>query len=442
MRSSGPLRLSGYGSGRAGGWLAWLRDAERPRAEGQAAAVVPAAAAVSRRRLVLPPEHRRPRGGARDRPGPAAPRATARAGRPPVAAGKNRAPVVTARPATAPDVVLGRQLATARVGRPGHRRRTAREGRARPAAPRGPNERRVLPPPMARAGPRGRPPPMEPVEPLGPRRSKEPGGPPPTARVGRPAHLRPMAFAGPLGHPRGTERARQRAGRSATEPAGHQVGPPVTRPAGHQGARSTLGPAEPARVPPASAAMRLAARRRAQPGNARAPSAGQDRGRDLAKAGSGDQPLVLEVGPGIETGTGTRLRCVRRANGAPNGAPTGPLNAPGPADPGPRGRERSDPRPGHRERTDPAARGRERTDPAARGRERTDPGPRGRVRITRRGGVPGFRRPRAVARGTALGKTVPGRARRTRVRHGRAGPASPSRTRSPLRNSTPRRAPS
>ncbi|MGH3283944.1 MAG: hypothetical protein ACRDPD_04555 [Streptosporangiaceae bacterium] len=92
-------------------------------------------AAASRRRLVLPPEHRRLRGEARGRPGPAAPRATAAAGLPPAAAGlppaaagKNHAPVATARSATVPDVVLGRQPATARAGRPGHPRRTAREG--------------------------------------------------------------------------------------------------------------------------------------------------------------------------------------------------------------------------------------------------------------------------------------------------------------------------
>ena len=227
-----------------------------------------------------------------------------------------------------------------------------------------------------------------------------------------------MAFAGPVGHPHGTERVRQQPGRSATEPAGHQagpqvmgpagrqVGPPVMGPAGHLGARSGPGPAAPARVPAASAAMRLVARRRAQPGNAQAPSDGQGRGRDLAKAGSGDQPPVPEAGPGTETGTGTRLRGVRRANGTP----TGPLNARGPTDPGPRGPIRTDPALG------------------------------GRVRITRRGGVRGFRRPRAAPPRTDPGKTVPGRARRARARRGRAGPAS--RTRSPLRNSTLWRAPS
>jgi hypothetical protein len=259
-----------------------------------------------------------------------------------------------------------------------------------------------------------------------------------------------MAFAGPLGHPRGTERTRQRAGRPATEPAGHQVGPPVTGPAGHPvgppvvgpagqpGARSAPGPVEPTRVPPASAAMRLAARRRAQPGNARVRSEDLARGRDLAKAGSGDQPPVPEAGPGIETGTGTMLRRVRRASGAT----TGPPIAPGPADPEPRGPTRTDPGPRGRQRTDPGLRGRERTDPAPRGLTRTDPTPRGRVRITRRGGVPGFRGPKAAARRTGPGKTVPGRAPRARARRGRADPASPSRTRSPLRNSTLGRAPS
>jgi hypothetical protein len=46
----------------------------------------------------------------------------------PVVQGKNHAPVVMARPETARGVVLGRHLATARAGRPGHRRGIAREG--------------------------------------------------------------------------------------------------------------------------------------------------------------------------------------------------------------------------------------------------------------------------------------------------------------------------
>jgi|HubBroStandDraft_6_1064221.scaffolds.fasta_scaffold36448_4 hypothetical protein len=45
-----------------------------------------------------------------------------------VVRGKNHALVVMARPETARGVVLGRHLATARAGRPGHRRGIAREG--------------------------------------------------------------------------------------------------------------------------------------------------------------------------------------------------------------------------------------------------------------------------------------------------------------------------
>src|SRR5271155_3285464 len=92
MWSSGPLRLSGYCGTDAGGWLAWLRDAERPRDEGQAAAV-PVVAAASRRRLAPRPERRKARDG-RGRRGPAepaGPRHTAGAGRLRPAPGRNRA---------------------------------------------------------------------------------------------------------------------------------------------------------------------------------------------------------------------------------------------------------------------------------------------------------------------------------------------------------------
>ncbi len=264
---------------------------------------------------------------------------------------------------------------------------------------------------------------MEAVGPLGRRRPKETEGPLPTERAVLPARLRPTAFAGPLGHPRGTERVRQRAGRSATEPAGHQVGPRQMGPAGHPDVRSVLGLAEPARTPAASAAMRLAGWRRARAGRAPASIEGQGRGRDPARAESGDQPPVPSAGLG--TGTGTTLRRVRRADGAP----TGPLNAPVPADPAPPGLTR----------TDPAPPGLTRTDPAPPGLTRTDPAPRDPVRITRRGAVPGFRRPRAAARRTGPGKSGPERVSHVRARRGRACPAS--RTRSPLSNSPPSRAP-
>src|SRR5580704_13030722 len=187
----------------AGGWLAWLRNAERPRAEGQPGALVPAAAVLPRRPLALLPEHRRPRGGARVRPGPAAPQATAGAARLPAAAAtvRNRAPAATARPAMARGVVLGRQVPTVHAGRPtvraghpGRRRRTGRrEGRPPPAAARGPSDRRVLPHPMARAGARGRPPPMESAGPPG-RRRPAPDRPPACGR--RRSPRRPAARAG------------------------------------------------------------------------------------------------------------------------------------------------------------------------------------------------------------------------------------------------------
>jgi hypothetical protein len=266
---------------------------------------------------------------------------------------------------------------------------------------------------------------MEPVGPLGRRRPKEPGEPQPTERAELPAHLRPMAFAGPLGHPRETRGALQRAGRSATEPAGHRVGPPLIGPAGHPGARSAPGPAEPVRVPAASATMHPAVRRRAQPGRAPAPGEGRGRERDPTRAGSGGQPPVPDGGPGTGTGTGTRLRRVRRADGAPTGPPT----APEPAGPAPQ-----DPT-----RTGPAPQGPTRTGPARRDPTRTGPAPRDPVRITHRGGVPGFR-PGAAARRTGPGKTGPGKTGPGRARPGRAGPVS--RTRSSLRSSNPGRAPS
>ncbi len=76
MRLSGPLCVSGYCLGKC--WrLAWLRDAERPRAEGQAAVARGAAARirVARRELGRQPAFR---GEVLDRPVPAVPRATAR----------------------------------------------------------------------------------------------------------------------------------------------------------------------------------------------------------------------------------------------------------------------------------------------------------------------------------------------------------------------------
>jgi hypothetical protein len=123
----------------AGGWLPWLRDAERPRIEGRAAVVARAAAARAvaprKRRAVPLGKARGTRGGVRGRPGPVDPRAGAGVGpRPvppgpvdpraeagvdprPVPLGSNRAPVApgqaaTARPAKA-RVPRGRPAAKA-----------------------------------------------------------------------------------------------------------------------------------------------------------------------------------------------------------------------------------------------------------------------------------------------------------------------------------------
>ena len=131
----------------AGGWLPWLRDAERPRIGGRAAVLARAVAAravAPRKRRALPlGKARGTRGGVRSRrvrgrrvrgrrvrgrrvrgrPGPVGPRAEAGVGPRPVPPGSNRAPVApgqaaTARPAKA-CVPRGRRAAKANDVAPG-----------------------------------------------------------------------------------------------------------------------------------------------------------------------------------------------------------------------------------------------------------------------------------------------------------------------------------
>jgi hypothetical protein len=413
MWSSGPLRLSGYcgQDGRAcasspvrvsgprprrgslhnasfyiehcwwrrlEGWLAWLRDAERPRVEGRAAAVVPAAAAVSRRRPALPPERqpperRRPRGEVRGRPAPAGPRATAGAGRPPTVPVRNRALVAAAQPAMARPVIAlpAKACGVAR----GHRQ------------------------PMVRAGRLGQPLPVEPVGPLGRRRPKDPGGPLPTEHAGLLVRPRPMVRAARLGHRCGRELARQRAGRSAPELAAPE-------------------PKAPARAPAPSAVPRPAARRRARPQKALASN--EDRGPDPAQGREGidGRPPVPHDGPGTGTQTGieTELLCA-------GGAPTGPPNAPALVDLAPPGPIPTDLAPRGPIPTDLAPQGLIPTDPAPRGPTPTDPAARGPDRITRRGAAPGYRRPTATARRTGPAKAGPARTGPARIGPSKTGSA-------------------
>ena len=282
MRSSGPLRLSGYCGGRC--WrLAWLRDAGRPRAEGRAAMAVRAAAAGAappRRRRALPPGPRRPRGGARGRPGPAGRRATAAAGRRPAARARNRALVAGVRAAM-------------------ERRATAR------------GVHRELRPPTHHAGPHGRPRPTGPGDRLVRRRAME--------RAGR---------------PRPTGRAGQRAGRprptGPAEPAGIRLRTGRGRATGVQRrARShavlALAP-PPDGAPGPSAAMDRGARARVQhrePGERReAPASSEGRGRGLPRAGTG------EGLPAVDADPGTGLRRVRLAREAVTGTREAATGAP------------------------------------------------------------------------------------------------------------------
>ena len=385
--------------------MAWLRDAKRPRAEERAAAIVPAAAAVSRRRLVLLPEHRRLRGRARGRPGPAAPRATAGAGRPSAVPGRNREPVAAAWPAVARPV-------TARGVTPGHRQPMVRAGplvRPPPMGPVAPLDRqpptvraglRGHPRPKARAGPLGPLRPMEPVGPLDRRPPKDPGGPLPTERAGVLVRPRPKVRAARRDHPRGRDLARQRAGRSAPEPAAPE--PAALEPAAPE-------PRAPVRVPAPSTGPRPAARMRVQPERALALSEG--RGPDPAQAGRegiDGRPPVPHAGLGTGTRTGTLsvrgLETELQRAGVP---PTGPPRDPAPLDPAPSGlaptgRAPNDPAPTGRAPNDPAPTDLAPNDPAP-----TDPAAQGPDRTTRRGAVRGCPRSAATARRTGPEKTGP-----------------------------------
>ena len=157
-----------------------------------------------------------------------------------------------------------------------------------------------------RAPGRGRPPPMEPVGPLGRRRPKEPGGPQPDARRGSAPDGPPTCRrwrAGPLGRPPKT-RAGQRAGRSAPGPAG----PAALRPAGP----AAFGPRhwrlrDPRDRPESGRRRHLA--RRPSPGGrcgARRPRAGATTGRST-RTYRGDGPRrTAEGSTSFEQGTRAR----------------------------------------------------------------------------------------------------------------------------------------
>jgi len=216
MRLSGPLRLSGYSLG--GCWrLAWLRDAARPRAEGQAAA---ARAAAVRPRAV-PREPGRPpvsQAEAQGRPGPAAPEARARvvvrAPAAPAAPGSSHASAVRDRNRAPP--APGRTRAPGRTSVPAARDKTS----ALTAAPRlamahgvvrarQPTDHAGLPGPRCQTGWRGVQPPKGPA--------------------GLPADRPPKGSAGlRVGHP-------------LTVPAGLRVGRQVRDPAVHRAARLPTG---------------------------------------------------------------------------------------------------------------------------------------------------------------------------------------------------------
>jgi hypothetical protein len=281
MRSSGPLRLSGYCGGRC--WrLAWQRDAERPRAEGQAAAARRAAAAraaVRRRPRARPPERRGPREGARGRPGPAGRRTTAGDGRHPVAAGRNRAPAAAAGRNRAPAAAPGRNGApAAAAGR--NRAPAAAPGRnGAPAAAAGRNRA-----PAAAAGKNRAP--AEAARAAMAQPAKARGAPRglrlPIGRAGPHAHRPAMGRAEPHGRPRATVRAR---------PRGHLV--PARLPDG---------------APRPSAETDHGARVRAQPRKAAASSGGRED--DRPRAGSGEGLAPIDTGPGMRR---RRVRLVREA---------------------------------------------------------------------------------------------------------------------------------
>jgi len=171
----------------AGGWLPWLRDAERPRIGGRAAVLARAAAAravARRKRRALPlGKARGTRGGVRSRrvrsrrvrgrPGPVDPRAEAGVGPRPVPPGSNRAPVAPGSAATA-------------------RPAKARVPRGRPAA----KASGVAPgPPAAKASG------VAPGRPTAKASGVPPGPPAAMSRVGPPGPTAAMSRVGPPGRP-------------------------------------------------------------------------------------------------------------------------------------------------------------------------------------------------------------------------------------------------
>jgi hypothetical protein len=246
-------------------------------------------------------------------------------------------------------------------------------------------------------------------------------------RAGRRARNRPKGTSKPRAHPRPKAPAGPRPGRQPEERAGQPAGP-ARRPVG-----LALAP-KPDRALGASAETGRVAPGRAQPRET--PASSERRDRDPPGAGSGEGPPAADHGPG--TGL-RRVRLVLETTARPRSAPArpgrSPLSALGPA--GPR-------LPSVREPAGPVER---------------EPG-----RIRPRPAVPRYpaavrRHPAAVRRHPAAAPGYPAialtylavvygflraataTARHTgRVRHGRAGHAS--RTRSPLSNSTPRPGPS
>jgi hypothetical protein len=223
--------------------------------------------------------------------------------------------------------------------------------------------------------------------------------------AGRRARNRPKGISEPRAHPRPKAPVGPRPGRQPEERAGRP------RRSAPRSASLALAP-PPNGVPEASAETGRHGRGRAQPRETPVPS--DRRGRDPPGASGEDLP-ALDPGPG--TGL-RRVRLVHETTARPRSAPApagrGPPKALGPA--GPR-------LPSVREPAGPM-----------------EPEP-GRIRPL--SAVPGY--PAAVLRYPAAApgflRATMAMARHTgRGRHGKAGPASP--TRSPLSNSTPRPGPS
>jgi len=245
--------------------------------------------------------------------------------------------------------------------------------------------------------------------------------------AGRRARNRPKGTSEPRAHPRPKAPAGPRPGRQPVERAGRP-----RRPA--PGSASLALAPPPDGTPEASAETGRHGRVRAQPRETPAPS--DRRGRDPPEASGEDLP-ALDPGPGMGL---RRARLVHETTARPRSAPApagrSPPRALGPA--GPR-------LPSVREPAGPVE-----PEPGRIGPLSAVPGypaaaPRYPAAVPRYpAAAPGY--PGAVLRYPAVvpGFLRPTTARHTgrerHVRHGRAGPAS--RTRSPLSNSTPRPGPS